>query len=268
MDFTKLKKNVARIFSNPNTLTFILAIISIFVLYKVYAYMVTNAIRPTTLYFANADIYEGEQITNDKVNPVEISGSFLSSQGGNLLRGVGQIYNKYVKDGYRIPQNSFFYSSAVTSLDAADSTPFTNLKDNYTIFRLPVDFHSTYGCSIMDGDYIDVYATFTMKDEDGNKTLFNNIFIKSIQVYMVVDKDGYNVFTHTREGSALEPTLLYFAVPIETYKLLEIATRGEEFDIEFYPVPRNTSYSENPEEPSIVNEGLKDLIYSQATAEN
>ena len=263
MDFTKIKKNFARIFSNPNTLTFILAIISIFVLYKVYAYMVTNAIRPTTLYYANTDIYEGEQITNDKVNPVEISGSFLSSQGGNLLRGVGQIYNKYVKDGYRIPQNSFFYSSAVTSLDAADSTPFTNLKDNYTIFRLPVDFHSTYGCSIMDGDYIDIYATTEI-----DKKIFNNIFIKSIQVYMVVDKEGYNVFTHTRDGDGLSPTLLYFAVPIETYKLLEIATRGTEYKINFYPVPRNTSYSENPEEPTIVNEGLKDLIYSQATAEN
>ena len=85
---------------------------------------------------------------------------------------------------------------------------------------------------------------------------------------MVVDKEGYNVFTHTRDGDGLSPTLLYFAVPIETYKLLEIATRGTEYKINFYPVPRNTSYSENPEEPTIVNEGLKDLIYSQATAEN
>ncbi len=263
MDFTKLKKNVGRIFSNPNTITFILAIISIIVLYNVYAYMVNNAIRPTTLYYSNTDIYEGEQITNEKVSPVEISGSFLSSQGGNLLRSVGQIYNKYVKDGYRIPQNSFFYSSAVTSLDSADETPFTNLPDNYTIYRLPVDFHSTYGSSIMDGDYIDIYATTKIEDK-----LFNNIFIKSIQVYMVVDKDGYNVFTHTHEGSRLEPSLLYFAVPIETYKLLEIANRGSQYKITFYPVPRETSYSENPEEPTIVNQGLQDLIISQATAEN
>ena len=263
MDLTKLKKNFSRIISNPNTITFVLAIFSIVVLYNVYAYMVNNAIRPTTLYYANTDLYEGDQITNDKVSPVEISGSFLSSQSGNLLRSVGQIYNKYVKDGYRIPQNSFFYGSAVTSIDAADSTPFTNLKDNYTIYRLPVDFHSTYGCSIMDGDYIDIYATTEI---DGK--LFNNIFIKSIQVYMVVDKTGYNVFTHTHEDQQLNPAILYFAVPIDTYKLLEIASRGKEYKIEFYPVPRETSYSENPEEPTIVNQGLKDLIYSQATAEN
>jgi hypothetical protein len=264
MDFTKLKKNIGRIFSNPNTITFILAIISIIVLYNVYAYMVNNAIQPTTLFYANADLYEGDVITNDKVSPVEISGSFLSSQGGNLLRGVGEIYNKYVADGYRIPQNSFFYRTAVTSLDAADSTPFTDLKDNYTIYRLPVDFHSTYGSSIMDGDYIDVYAKLEMPDGK----LFNDIFIKSIQVYMVVDSSGYNVFTHTKEGERLNPSILYFAVPIETYKLLEIAKLGKEYKIDFYPVPRDTSYSENPEEPSIVNEGLKDLIYSQATAEN
>ena len=263
MDFTKIKKNIGRIFSNPNTITFILAIVSIFVLYKVYAYMVNNAIRPTTLYYANTELYEGDRITNDKVSPVEISGSFLSSQSGNLLRGVGQIYNKYVKDGYRIPQNSFFYGSAVTALDSADETPFTHLKDNYTIYRLPVDFGSTYGSSIMDGDYIDIYAKTSI---DGK--LFNNIFIKSIQVYMVVDKSGYNVFTHTHQDEALTPSLLYFAVPMDVYRLLEIASRGNKYKIEFYPVPRETSYSENPEEPTIVNEGLRDLIYSQATAEN
>ena len=268
MDFTKLKKNIGRIFSNPNTITFILAIISIIVLYNVYAYMVNNAIRPTTLYYANTDLYEGDQITNDKVSPVEISGSFLSSQSGNLLRNVGQIYNKYVKDGYRIPQNSFFYGSAVTSIDAADSTPFTNLKDNYTIYRLPVDFHSTYGSSIMDGDYIDIYATTNIPVEGEGDKLFNNIFIKSIQVYMVVDKSGYNVFTHTKADEQLKPETLYFAVPIDTYKLLEIASRGKTYKINFYAVPRESSYSENPEEPTIVNEGLKDLIYSQATAEN
>lgn len=263
MDTTKLKKNIQRIISNPNTITFVLAIISIIVLYRVYAYMVDNAIRPTTLYYANTDLYEGDVIEPEKVSPVEISGSFLSSQGGNLVRSPGLIYNRYVATGYRIPQNSFFYNSAITSIDAADSNPFSDLKDNYTIFRLPVDFASTYGSSIMDGDYIDIYA----KTEIDGK-LYYGKFIKSIQVYMVVDSAGYNVFTHTREDNALSPAILYFAVPIETYKLLEIATRGTQYDIQLYPVPRDTSYSENPEEPSIVNEGIKDLIYSQATAEN
>ena len=263
MDTTKLKKNITRIISNPNTITFVLAIVSIIVLYRVYAYMVDNAIRPTTLYYANTDLYEGDLISPEKVSPVEISGSFLSSQGGNLLRSPQLIYNRYVQTGYRIPQNSFFYNSAVTSVDAADSSPFSNLKDNYTIYRLPVNFKSTYGSSIMDGDYIDIYV----KTEINGK-LYYDKFIKSIQVYMVVDKDGYNVFTHTKEGEGLAPAILYFAVPIETYKLLEIATRGSQYDIDFYAVPRDTSYSENPEEPSIVNEGMKDLIYSMATAEN
>lgn len=262
MDFTKLKKNFTRIFSNPNTLTFILAIISIIILYRVYAYMVNNAIQPTTLYFAATDLYEGDQVTNDKISPVEISGSFLNSQNGTLLRGRGQIINKYVANGFRIPQNSFFYKSALTDLDSADETPFTNLPDNWTIYRLPVDFSSTYGCSIMTGDYIDIYATF-----DYNGKLFNDIFIKSIQVYMVVDKSGYDVFTHTRAGEGLNPATLYFAVPIEQYRLLEIANRGKQYSIKFYPVPRETSYSENPEQPSIANQQLVDLILSQALDE-
>ena len=137
--------------------------------------MVDNAIRPTTLYYANTDLYEGDLISPEKVSPVEISGSFLSSQGGNLLRSPQLIYNRYVQTGYRIPQNSFFYNSAVTSVDAADSNPFSNLKDNYTIYRLPVNFKSTYGSSIMDGDYIDIYV----KTEINGK-LYYDKFIKKI----------------------------------------------------------------------------------------
>lgn len=263
MDTTKLVKNLKRIISNPNTLTFILALVSIIVLYRVYAYMVDNAIKPVTLYYATTELYEGETITNDKVGTVEVSGSFISSQNGNLIQSAGLIYNKYVNTGYRIPQNSFFYNTAVTKEDAADKTPFTDLKDNFTIFRLDTDFHSSYGCSIMQGDYIDIYVKTRI-----NGKLYYDKFIKSIQVYMVVDNEGYNVFTHTKTGNQLAPAKIYFAVPIETYKLLEIAQRGSQYTIDLIAVPRDTSYSENPEEPTIVNEGIRDLILSQATAEN
>lgn len=263
MDGTKLKKNFQRIISNPNTLTFILALISIVALYKVYAYMVDNAIKPVTLYYATSELYEGETITSDKVGKVEVSGSFVNSQGGNLVQSVGLIYNRYVNTGYRIPQNSFFYNTAITNKDSADSTPFTNLKDNYTIFRLNTNYHLSYGSSIMQGDYIDIYVKTRV-----NNKLFYDKFIKSIQVYMVVDSQGYNVFTHTKTGSQLNPAKIYFAVPIDTYKLLEIAQRGSQYTMELVAVPRDTSYSENPEEPTIVNEGIRDLILSQATAED
>ena len=44
MDTTKLKKNITRIISNPNTITFVLAIVSIIVLYRVYAYKRREAV--------------------------------------------------------------------------------------------------------------------------------------------------------------------------------------------------------------------------------
>ena len=269
MDTEKFKKNVIRFFSNPNTLTFIFAIVAIVVLYKVYSYMVDNAVQPTNVYYANTNLFEDTQITSDVVNQIEISGSFLSSQGGALAQNYNQIYNKYVAKGYRIPENSFFYNEALTSEDADDITPFTNIKDNYTIFRLSVNFHNTLGCSIMDGDYIDIFLKTNVKEgEDGEELLVYNMLVKSIQVLLVVDDEGENVFTTTADGEKLEPKYIYFAVPIETYKLLEIAQRGSQYDIELVPVPRDSSYSENPEEPSIANAKLEDLIYSQASAWN
>jgi hypothetical protein len=85
---------------------------------------------------------------------------------------------------------------------------------------------------------------------------------------MVVDNEGYNVFTHTKTGNQLSPAKIYFAVDMDTYKLLEIAQRGSQYTIDLVAVPRDTSYSENPEDPTIVNEGIRDLILSQATSEN
>lgn len=269
MDTEKFKKSFIRFFSNPNTLTFIFAIIAIIVLYKVYSYMVDNAIQPTKLYYANTTLYEDTQITSDVLSQIEISGSFLSSQGGTLAQSYNQIYNKYVAKGYRIPENSFFYNAALTSEDADDTNAFTGIKDNYTIFRLKVDFHSTLGCSIMDGDYIDIFLKTQVKDEATDENLLvYNMLVKSIQVLLVVNKDGENVFTTTPEGEELKPEYIYFAVPVETFKLLEIAQRGEQYSIVLDPVPRDSSYSENPEEPNIANEALKDLIYSQASAWN
>ena len=259
MNTEKFKKELVRFFSNPNTLTFIFAIVAILILYYVYAYMVNNAIQPTTLYYATSTLYESDRLTKDKIGSIEVSGSFLTSQGGNIAQNYNMIYDKFVKKGYRIPANSFFYTEALTSEDAADSTPFTLLDDNFTIYKLKTDFHKTLGCSIMDGDYIDLYVK--TKTDDGK--LIYTLFIKSIQVLMVVNSEGQDVFAYTKEDESLKPAMLYFAVPIETYKMLSIADKpGTNF--EFIPVARDNSYSENPEEPHIVNEQIKDMIFNKA----
>ena len=267
MDTEKIKKGFVRFFSNPNTITFIIAIVAIIVLYYVYAYMVDNAVQPSTLLYANSTLYENHQITTDDISSIDISGSFISSQSNNLVQSRANVINKFVATNYRIPVNSFFYSEALTSEDSTDTTVFSNIADNYTIYKLETDFHETYGCSIMDGDYIDIFLKTYVQDEvTGEELLVYDKFIESIQVLMVVNEDGENVFTQTEADDSLNPKYIYFAVPIETYRLLQIADRGTLYDMDLIPVPRDTSYSENPKEPSIASTAIEGLIYEQESS--
>ena len=290
MDINNAKTNIKRFFSNPNTLTFILVIGLIVVIYFIYNYTVNRAISPVTVPYATKMITSKTKITNEMIGTVKISGSFVTSSGSGLIQSKGRILNKYVAEGYQIPQNSFFYTEAVVDednsvlhlcdvffiddsfcfreeravKDKVNTTPFTNLPDNYAIYNLAVDFHSTYGCSVMPGNYIDLY--FKAKDTTSGKEpkVIFELFIKSIQVYRVVDKDGIDVFSYGDDEKEPTPKYLYFAVPNEVHRLLKLAEKVPKGNIEIIPVPRNAGYSENPEETVIANEAVENFILSQS----
>jgi hypothetical protein len=255
MNGEKIKKGFQRFISNPNTLTFILVIGLIILVYCVYDYLIGKAVEPINVPYANQLIKENTQITREMIGTVKISGGFVSTSSG-LIQNTGEIIDKYVAKGYQIPQYSFIYKEQLTNAENANDTVFANIPEGYTIYALKVSFDSTYGCSIMDKDYIDIY--FKGTDED-RKIMFTN-FIKSIQVLQVVDKDGYDVFKNTEEGAEPKPDRLFFAVPDEYATLLRNAETLS--GTELIPVPRNAEYSENPEDTSIASSAVVDYINS------
>lgn len=264
MNIEEIKTNIKRFFSNPNTLTFLLVIVLIVVVYLAYNSMINKAISPVTLPYSNDLIKEKNQITNELISSVQISGTFVTGSGEGLIQNRMQIVDSYVAEGYQIPKNSFFYREALADEKTTNKNEFHDLPDNYTIFQLEVDFHSTYGCSIMSGNYIDIYLKASSDNDngEGRKVIFDK-FIESIQVKKVVDKDGNDVFTYTDDDDEPQPKFLYFAVPMEYYELLYKATLIPTNDIELVPVPRNAGYSEKPKETSIANEALEDFILSK-----
>jgi len=268
MDMAKIKTNIKRFFSNPNTLTFLLILGLIIVIYVIYSYMITAAVKPSTLPYATQTIKEKTEITSDMLGKVDISGTFISNDGDNLVQQRNKIIGKYVNRGYTIIQNSFLYNEALTSEAVSEETAFTNIPDGYSIYSLDVDFHKTYGNSIMSGNYIDLYllADIGFIKGDGTQTQPEQKkvyarFIKSIQVLSVVDEKGLDVFLNTEAGQQPAPRKLYFSVPNEIFELL---TRAEMLGCQFVPVPRNAGYSENPEDTDIVNLTLRDMINNQS----
>lgn len=259
MDVDALKTNVKRFFSNPNTLTFLLVIGLIVVVYFVYSYMVSRAVQPVTLPYATEKIGAKTEITSDMVGTVKLSGNFVTSSGQGLIQSKMLIVGKYVGEGYQIPENSFFYTETLIDEKTADKTTVSDAPDGYTVFDLDVNFHSTYGCSIMPGNYIDLF--FKAVDDDG--LLMYDLFIESMKVTKVVDKDGNDVFASTADAEP-KPAKLYFIVPSEYHSLLRKATLIPTNNIEIIPVPRNAGYSENPKETSIVNEEIENFILSKS----
>lgn len=261
MDVENIKVNLKRFVSNPNTMTFLLVIVLIVVVYFVYNSLVNRAVSPVTLPYSSKLLSEETEITGDVISTVKLSGTFVTSSGEELIQNRSQVLGKYVAIGYQIPQNSFFYKSAITDESNTNKPVSYDIPDGYTTFQLDVNFHKTYGCSIMPGNYIDLY--FKARNDKGDKIIYD-LFIKSIRVEAVLDKDGNNVFTHTGEDEDPKPTQLIFAVPNDYKELLETAMLISSNSIELIPVPRNAGYSENPEDTSIANEAIADFILSKS----
>lgn len=262
MKIEELKTNIKRFFSNPNTLTFLLVIVLIVVVYFVYLYMIERAVNPVNIPYATKLIKEKTEITTDLISNVKISGNFVTASGEGLVQNMNVVLGKYVAEGYQVPQNGFFYNSALTDESESQETMFAGIPDNYAVYALDVDFHSTYGCSIMAGNYIDLYFK-AIDQQDGKAKVIFDLFIKSIKVAKVVDENGNDVFTYTDDDDEMEPTRMYFIVPTEYFELLRKAELIRNYNIEIIPVPRNAGYSENPEETEIANTAIEDFILAQ-----
>jgi hypothetical protein len=230
--------------------------------------MITAAVKPSSLPYSQKTIKEKTEITAEMIGKVDISGTFISNDGDNLVQNKGKIIGKYVNKGYTISQNSFFYNEALTNETVSEETWLTNIPDGYTVYKLKVDFHSTYGNSIMSGNFIDLYLKAGVELANEKKTgekdpreLIYAQFVKSIQVLAVVDEKGLDVFLNTDDGERPQPKYLYFSVPNEVFELL---TKANMLGCEFIPVPRNAGYSENPAETEITNQTLQAMIENQS----
>ena len=176
------------------------------------------------------------------------------------------IRNKYVKPGYMIPENSFFYQEAIAESSIADKTSFSDLPNDYTIYELKFGtngFHETYGCSIMTGNYIDLYFQSQDTSDQTHPKLIFEKFITSIQVLKVIDKNGLDVFTESPDEEP-KPTAMWFAVPTQFFELLRIAENLPGSKI--IPVPRNAAYSTNPGDTEIANDAVEAFILQNASS--
>lgn len=254
---TNLLESVKRFLANKNTVTILGVIAGVLVLYIGYNWRVKQAVEPVTIPYSKEELSSRTYINDDVIGYMEVSGNLLK-KSKNIIKSSSELKNKYVAYGVTIPVNSFFYKETIMSESDIPDSAFANIKDNYTIYSLPVSLHTTYGNSMCPGNYIDLY--FKAVDDD-RKVIFGKL-IESIEILDVRDSDGNPVFETMSESRT--PAMIYFAVPDEMYLLLMKAGYISN-DVEIVPVPRNESYSnkEDDETTKISSEYIRSFILSK-----
>lgn len=230
-----LMLKLKRFLGNKNTVTILCVIAGVAVLLIGYNYRVNQAVQPINVPYALVRMEPKSKVEADNVGTIKVSGAFVE-QTEDLITSKAYILNNewYVNYDTVIPEGGLFYKSQLVNKEDLPDTAFDDIDEGATIFSLSVNSHSTYGNSIMPGNFIDLYLKAT--DENG-KVIFGK-FIESIKVLSVRDSSGNDVFSDSEvQRSSSE---LLFAVKDDLFMLLSEASFVG--GIEIVPVPRNAAY--------------------------
>ncbi len=250
-----LGATLKRFIANKNTVTIIAVLAGVIVLWYFYNYRVNQAITTIKIPYSVVKIDTGKKIEADNILYKEITATTLKDS--DMITDINQIVGKYVCTGTSIPQNGFFYQSQVCEEKEISNSFLERIQDGYTLYQLKVNNETTYANSILPDSYIDLY----MQAIDDDRNVVFGPLIESIQVYAVRDSSGKDVFWDSDAGDS---AYLIFAVPNNYFKLLTVSGLVQSYSIRLTPVPRGTSYTQNPGETKITSVEMCQFIVRNA----
>jgi len=232
-----LMLKLKRFLGNKNTVTILCVVAGVAVLLIGYNYRVNQAVQPISVPYALERMKPKSKVEADNVGTIKVSGAFVE-QTDDLITSKSYILNNewYVNYDTVIPEGGLFYKSQLVNKDDLPDTAFDDIDEGATIFSLSVNSHSTYGNSIMPGNFIDLYLRAT---DNAGKVIFGK-FIESIKVLSVRDSGGNDVFADSQVQK--NSSELLFAVKDDLFMLLSEASFVG--GIQIVPVPRNAAYRE------------------------
>lgn len=242
---------IKRFFKNKNTVTIFAIVVSVAIIYFAYNYRIKKATEPQSIPFALTDLAPRTLITEEMVGTRKVPGSVITP---NVITNRRQIVGMYVSNKVQVPKDSLFYKETLLTWDELPSSIYEDIPEGNAIVALKVDMNTTYGNSIFEGNYIDLYYS----GHDKDKKILVGKFIESIKVLAVTDSDFNSVFEKT--NSSATPAYLIFSVPEDLHKLLKKATAPKLALGDIFPVPRNAEYSKNPKPTRISSAYIENLI--------
>ncbi len=247
-----------RFLANKNTVTILGVILGIIVLFIGYNYRINKAVDTIMVPYAKKTIASTKEITSDVVGTMEILRSTVNNNKtliSDINRVVSTSQRYCVAEKTSVPEGGFFYTEQVKLCDDVASNVFDRMPDGYLPVAIPVDLQTTYGNSMIPGEYIDIWARMT---SDTGLLIYSRL-ISKLPIMDVRDANGNSIYYG---GNGGVPAMLLFGVPEADglFDLLAKAVILPDNIVELVPMPRNANYSAEAGETKVTNEQLKEEI--------
>ncbi len=251
-----VKKKKKRI--SKELVTIIGVILIVGIIYFAYNYQLNKDLEITNkVPTAKLKISAGQQITAEDITTIDVPASVLKET--NAIMTLDQVINKYVNIDTVIPEGSFFYSSALTDEEPSPDAIFKELGENQVAVTIAVDLESTYGNSIMPGNFVDIYVRANKINSKGNIEYLIGPLVYNAKVLAVKDSSGKSVFADKDAFGV--PNMFIFGMDanINTIMLKAKLLGSTEYNLELFPVV-NSKFDIAENETMLSQNEIKDLI--------
>ena len=238
-------------FKNKNTVTILGVIVIIALLYFGYTYTINRQTEPVRVPVATQAIDPRTEITADMIEYKDISSSAITE---NVITNSSELIGKYSSYNTVIPAGSMFYTETIIEKEELPDIAFTEVKEGEIVYNFSVDMNSTFGNSIMPGNYIDIF----MKAEDTDGKVMVGKLIENIEVLAMKDSSVQPVFESVTETRT--PSMMIFGLEPELYILLKKASYMNDYGVELYPVPHGGDISVEEGTTRVSTQYLRDFI--------
>ncbi len=250
-------ETIKRFLQNKNTVTILAVLAGVIVLWYFYNRRVDEAITTIKIPYAIAAIDTTNKIDADNIGFKEITQ--VTTKDSDIITNSAELDGKYICKGTSVPKDGFFYRSQICEKKDIPGSVAEDLEPGYALYNLAVNARSTYGNSIEEGQYIDIYVS---AETDEGSIIYAPL-IESIRVKAVKDSSNKDVFWDSTAG---DTAYLIFAVPENVegqkniYRLLTMTDLENEHSISLVPVLRGHSYTESPGSTQVTSEEIEQFI--------
>ncbi|MGN4128075.1 RcpC/CpaB family pilus assembly protein [Lysinibacillus sphaericus] len=152
---------------------------------------VDRQIAPIETYFTAEEIAAGTEITEDMLLPMEITSKAIPP---NAITDKEQIVGKFVKNGYNVPPNSYFYVEVISTENDMPNSSVLKLKEGEYAFPLLVDLETSLGNGILPDSKVDLAFRTTIDDGNGEEKVIYGSLATDVRVTSVKDSNATAVF--------------------------------------------------------------------------